>query len=262
MIQSKRMQQSIVYQGLAQGAKCNDGKCDSKYETCETCPQDCGKCGVTTSLRFSLTSSNYEYRTTDDDGLPLPTTVSSPLSVVGEFAALPLGFGPAKITVAAYLFPQPYQQYGARFLNRGLHSRRSACECLTPFSRFKLEHVCDQCHSSRVITVVSVHTVNCDVTNGIHLGSLLSSCTVLPVHTVNCVQTLKVLNRVEGAWTCRRLVAFVAINRIYRPSAGSTCRQTVCWGDICSVRCAFSDRNFHSRMPLDPTHVHLKRTRV
>jgi uncharacterized repeat protein (TIGR01451 family) len=29
-----------------------------------------------------------------------------------------------------------------------------------------------------------------------------------------------------------------------------------------SVRCAFSDRNLHSRMPLDPTHVRLKRTRV
>jgi hypothetical protein len=28
------------------------------------------------------------------------------------------------------------------------------------------------------------------------------------------------------------------------------------------VRCAFSDRNLHSRMPLDPTHVRLKRTRV
>jgi hypothetical protein len=25
------------------------------------------------------------------------------------------------------------------------------------------------------------------------------------------------------------------------------------------VRCAFSDRNLHSRMPLDPTHVRLKR---
>jgi hypothetical protein len=29
-----------------------------------------------------------------------------------------------------------------------------------------------------------------------------------------------------------------------------------------TVRCAFSDRNLHSRMPLDPTHVRLKRTRV
>jgi serine/threonine protein kinase len=28
------------------------------------------------------------------------------------------------------------------------------------------------------------------------------------------------------------------------------------------ARCAFSDRNLHSRMPLDPTHVHLKRTCV
>jgi TPR repeat protein len=28
------------------------------------------------------------------------------------------------------------------------------------------------------------------------------------------------------------------------------------------ARCAFSDRNLHSRMPLDPTHVRLKRTRV
>jgi hypothetical protein len=29
-----------------------------------------------------------------------------------------------------------------------------------------------------------------------------------------------------------------------------------------TVRCAFFDRNLHSRMPLDPTHVRLKRTRV
>jgi hypothetical protein len=29
-----------------------------------------------------------------------------------------------------------------------------------------------------------------------------------------------------------------------------------------TVRCSFSDRNLHSRMPLDPTHVRLKRTRV
>jgi hypothetical protein len=28
------------------------------------------------------------------------------------------------------------------------------------------------------------------------------------------------------------------------------------------VRCAFSDRKLHSRMPLDPTHVRLKRTCV
>jgi hypothetical protein len=28
------------------------------------------------------------------------------------------------------------------------------------------------------------------------------------------------------------------------------------------VRCAFSGRNSHSRMPLDPTHVRLKRTYV
>jgi ubiquitin-activating enzyme E1 len=31
---------------------------------------------------------------------------------------------------------------------------------------------------------------------------------------------------------------------------------------ISQVRCAFSDRNLHSRMPLDPTHVRLKRTCV
>jgi alpha-galactosidase len=31
---------------------------------------------------------------------------------------------------------------------------------------------------------------------------------------------------------------------------------------LVAVRCAFSDRNFHSRMPLDPTHVLLKRTCV
>jgi hypothetical protein len=31
---------------------------------------------------------------------------------------------------------------------------------------------------------------------------------------------------------------------------------------VYEVRCAFSDRILHSRMPLDPTHVRLKRTRV
>jgi hypothetical protein len=31
---------------------------------------------------------------------------------------------------------------------------------------------------------------------------------------------------------------------------------------VCWVRCAFFDRDLHSRMPLDPTHVRLKRTCV
>jgi hypothetical protein len=31
---------------------------------------------------------------------------------------------------------------------------------------------------------------------------------------------------------------------------------------IAMVRCAFSGRNLHSRMPLDPTHVRLKRAGV
>jgi hypothetical protein len=30
--------------------------------------------------------------------------------------------------------------------------------------------------------------------------------------------------------------------------------------DVTLVRCAFSDRNLHSRMPLDPMHVRLKQT--
>jgi hypothetical protein len=33
-------------------------------------------------------------------------------------------------------------------------------------------------------------------------------------------------------------------------------------GNKLKVRCAFFGRNLHSRMPLDPTHVRLKRTRV
>jgi hypothetical protein len=38
------------------------------------------------------------------------------------------------------------------------------------------------------------------------------------------------------------------------------------WLDMCghsyNARCAFFGRNLHPRMPLDPTHVRLKRTRV
>jgi hypothetical protein len=33
-------------------------------------------------------------------------------------------------------------------------------------------------------------------------------------------------------------------------------------GELFKARCAFFGRNLHSRMPLDPTHVRLKRTRV
>ena len=66
------------------------------------------------------------------------------------------------------------------------------------------------------------------VTNDIPLGSPL----FLPVHTVNCVQTLKEPTSVfQGPF-----------EYIKFPSA----------------RCAFSDRNLHPRMPLDPAHVRLK----
>jgi hypothetical protein len=40
------------------------------------------------------------------------------------------------------------------------------------------------------------------------------------------------------------------------------CEGLIVYGTLMWVRCTFFDRNLHSRMPLDPTHVRLKRTRV
>jgi hypothetical protein len=72
------------------------------------------------------------------------------------------------------------------------------------------------------------------VTNGIPLGSSL----LLPVHTVNCVQTLKARQRAKTGW----------------------CYSTLC--PVAMVRCAFSDSNPHSTMPLVPTPSRLKRAGV
>jgi hypothetical protein len=44
------------------------------------------------------------------------------------------------------------------------------------------------------------------------------------------------------------------------PVGYSVGAQMVSW--LIQVRCAFFGRNLHSRMPLDPTHVRLKRTFV
>ena len=70
------------------------------------------------------------------------------------------------------------------------------------------------------------------VTNGIPLGCPL----FLPVHIVTSVQTLMV--------DSYRLLG-------QRPDGG-----------VSGVRCAFSVRHLHSRMPLDPMHVRLNRTCV
>jgi hypothetical protein len=50
------------------------------------------------------------------------------------------------------------------------------------------------------------------------------------------------------------------LHQHHRQDIGTGCAQLrLQWA---RVRCAFPDRNLHSRMPLDPTHVRLKRTRV
>jgi hypothetical protein len=46
------------------------------------------------------------------------------------------------------------------------------------------------------------------------------------------------------------------------PDTDTSCAPSQPDSLLFEARCAFSDRNLHSRMPLDPTHVRLKRTRV
>jgi hypothetical protein len=72
------------------------------------------------------------------------------------------------------------------------------------------------------------------VTNGIPLGSPLPLTAVI----INYVESLKDM-------VTRDSMGCVAYNG-----------KIVIVGGF--VRCAFSDRNLHSRMPLDPTHVRLK----
>jgi hypothetical protein len=63
--------------------------------------------------------------------------------------------------------------------------------------------------------------------------------TPLPNDTAISVQTLKVLERMD----LPESVAYIDLN------GNSRCATDAL------VRCAFSDTNLHSRMPLDPAHV-------
>jgi hypothetical protein len=134
------------------------------------------------------------------------------------------------------------------------------------------------------------------VANDIPLGCPL----LLPVGTVNCVETRKVIDASYGTSVCKHQSYTSSTTRdeecvnyhnafVELPvqSALGKCdalddNQEEC--DVACkpkkqpsflfnsgsfravnagrVRCAFSDGNLHSRMPLDPMHVRLKRTRV
>jgi hypothetical protein len=85
------------------------------------------------------------------------------------------------------------------------------------------------------------------VTNSIPLGSPF----FLPVDAVNLVETLQWQWEKAGCY----VNAQVEEVKCRAPDAGK-----VWTGGAWAARCAFSDRNLHSMMPLDRTHVRLKRT--
>jgi hypothetical protein len=127
------------------------------------------------------------------------------------------------------------------FLDRSLHSRMP----LDPTQvRLKLLRACDQWHSSR-------------------------ESTALTVAIVNYAETLKGLRRRMRAistdwrgsitWLPTQLLPpRLRSRRVWIKNSTRTAPSTHCQMRWSSVRCAFFGGNVHSRMPLDPTHVHLK----
>jgi acyl-CoA reductase-like NAD-dependent aldehyde dehydrogenase len=75
----------------------------------------------------------------------------------------------------------------------------------------------------------------------------------LTVITINCIETLKAkaFQIITGAVAQSTAVLKERFDFIHYTGGTMV-------GKIVYVRCAFSDRNLHSRMPLDPTHVRLK----
>jgi hypothetical protein len=100
--------------------------------------------------------------------------------------------------------------------------------------RLKLLHACDQGHSSRESTFLPAGTVNSIPTLTVNSTPTLTVNSI-PTLNVNSIPTLKVRFRL-GA----QVYIFVEVV------------------DGVGVRCAFSNKILHSRMPLDPTHVRLK----
>jgi hypothetical protein len=80
--------------------------------------------------------------------------------------------------------------------------------------------------------------------------------TVDVVNTENeIVDTWNIFHGVDAAW-----VSSFAEHKLFKlnESVGAAAG----FAFEVQARCAFFGRNLHSRMPLDPTHVRLKRTRV
>jgi hypothetical protein len=66
---------------------------------------------------------------------------------------------------------------------------------------------------------------------------------------------LKLLQACDQWPSCRTCTASYCYHCKLRPITNTEGQ----WNDVpACVRCPFSDRNLHSRMPLDPTHVRLK----
>jgi hypothetical protein len=86
------------------------------------------------------------------------------------------------------------------------------------------------------------------VANGVPIGCSL----FLPVGTVNCAQTRKDMLEVG------RLHNFSESRTHFGAWAVMSSPLILSFDLRVDVRCAFSDRNLHSRMPLDPTPARLK----
>jgi hypothetical protein len=135
--------------------------------------------------------------------------------------------------------------------------------------RFTLEdaigsHACDQWHSSRVLSFLPIHTVNCVQT----LKALFTFGTGLSYtdFSLTCHQTTRVGSGVGAAksftFTCSvtntgRLHGDEVVQVFHSVSATI---KAAAKHPVHGAR--FFGRNIHSRMPLDPTHVRLKRPYV
>ena len=137
LIQKKRLQMSIARADDLLAARCGDDVCAARVEDCNSCPSDCGECTVAVSLRYH--KQDYEYTATG--GKP---QVDSPMTVIREYAPVPLGFGSTTITVDAYKWPTPNKRFGVELqvLSRSEVSSHALTKSayLDPQTKFPKNH--------------------------------------------------------------------------------------------------------------------------
>jgi hypothetical protein len=136
--------------------------------------------------------------------------------------------------------------------NGNLHSRGVPLS-FTPLLRLKRCHACGQWHSSRAATFLPVGTVNV-----VHKHKRQNK--------TSWKQRMKAANHELRHTLLTGLKAeqdeLEAENEAENAALLAVAEDETAAVHGWNVRCAFFSRNLPSRMPLDPTHVRLKRTRV